>query len=294
MTGVAGVIAGYRPRTMPEGAGAFARSVVAAVEPSSPGRARALLWSCARLASFGLSVGLAPEPATLLVPSVIERFVLVGASGLSGAARRTLRTNLRHVAARVGGGPAAVSLSRERAKAAYTDADIAAYLGLADAQPTRARRMRAQALICLGAGAGLMGADLRQVRGVDVVERSGGVVVDVSGRRPRTVPVLARYHDRLVTSADFAAEGWMIGGVDPMRHNVTTPLVSSLAGGADLARLQTSRLRSTWLAALAHQLGIATFLAAAGIHCSQRLGDIAATLTVAPEAEAVALLGGTR
>ncbi|MGH9120206.1 MAG: hypothetical protein ACRD0A_20760 [Acidimicrobiales bacterium] len=288
---VAAVIAGYRPR-MPEAAGGFARTVVASVDPPSPARAKALLWSCARLASFGIGIGLEPEAAVLLHPSVIERFVLVGAPGLSGAARRTLRTNLRWVAARVGGGPAPVTLSRERAKAPYTGAEIAAWLGLAEAQPTTARRMRAQGLICLGAGAGLMGADLRRVRGADVVARSGGVVVVVGGRRARVVPVLAAYHDRLVASAAFAGDGWVIGGIDPDRHNVTTPLISSLAGGADLGRLSTARLRSTWLAALAERLGIATLLAAAGITCSQRLGDLVATLTPAAEADAVTLLSG--
>jgi hypothetical protein len=154
--------------------------------------------------------------------------------------------------------------------------------------------MKRQGLICAGAGAGLMGADLRQARGTDVKQRSGGVLIMVGGRRARVVPVLAKFHDRLLASAAFAGRGWLIGGVNPDRHNVTTPLIAPLAGGADLARLSTARLRSTWLAAVAHELGIATFLAAAGIGCSQRLGDIAATLTPASETGAVALLGATR
>ena len=54
--------------------------------------------------------------------------------------------------------------------------------------------MRAAGLVCLGAGAGLIRGDLRDVRGSDVACRSGGVVVTVRGARPRTVPVLARYH----------------------------------------------------------------------------------------------------
>lgn len=221
--------------------------------------------------------------------------MLTGVPQLSGAARRTLRTNLRHVAARMGPPRAAPpALSRERARAPYSDAQVSAYLALADAQPTAARRMRAQALICLGAGAGLVGADLRRVRGSDVVARSGGVVVDVGGRRPRAVPVLARYHDRVVASARFAGAGWIIGGVDPARHNVTTPLVSSLAGGADLARLDTARLRATWVAVVAERLGLKAFLSAAGISCTQRLGDVVAALATPTEADAVALLGAAR
>jgi hypothetical protein len=72
-------------------------------------------------------------------------------------------------------------------------AQIDGYLTLASAQPTAARRMRAAGLVCLGAGAGLIRADLRTVCGTDITRRSGGVVVAVNGTRPRAVPVLARY-----------------------------------------------------------------------------------------------------
>ena len=154
-----------------------------------------------------------------------------------------------------------------------------------------ARRMRAAGLICLGAGAGLIRADLRAVRGSDISRRSGGVIVQVSGRRPRAVPVLARYHEPLLASAAFAGTGLVTGGRDPGRRNVTTPLLRALDGGTGLPRLDTSRLRATWLADCAQLLGLATFMHAAGITCSQRLGDLLAALDPGDEAEAVALLG---
>ena len=59
----------------------------------------------------------------------------------------------------------------------YGPAQIDGYLALAAAQPTVARRMRAGGLVCLGAGAGLIRADLRAVRGTDITCRSGGVIV---------------------------------------------------------------------------------------------------------------------
>jgi integrase len=154
--------------------------------------------------------------------------------------------------------------------------------------------MRAAGLVCLGAGAGLIRSDLRHVRGSDVICRSGGVIVTVRGRRPRVVPVLARYHQRLLESAGFAGTGLVTGGTSPDRGNITTALVSALAGGTGLPRLDTSRLRATWLADCAELLSLATFMHAAGITCSQRLGDIIATLQPGDEAEAVALLGGQR
>jgi hypothetical protein len=132
-------------------------------------------------------------------------------------ARRTLRTNLRFIARRVVPhlAPADLPLPRERGKAPYSAAEIAGYLALADAQPALSRRMRAAGLVCLGAGAGLIRADLRAVHGTDVICRSGGVIAAVRGARPRAVPVLARYHDRLLAAAAFAGTGlfrWGRGG----------------------------------------------------------------------------------
>jgi integrase len=185
-------------------------------------------------------------------------------------------------------------LPRERAKQPYSPAEIAGFLALADAQSTRERQARAAGLVCLGAGAGLIRGDLRDVRGSDVACRSGGVIVAVGGARPRTVPVLARYHDRLLAAAESAGAGLVCGGSDPGRRNLANPLIRALDGGAGLPRLDTSRLRATWLAGCAELLGLATFMAAAGISCSQRLGDLVSGLEPGGEADAVRLLGAAR
>jgi hypothetical protein len=234
-------------------------------------------------------------PEVLLHPSVAERFTRC-APGLSPEARRTLRTNLRFIGRRVAPQlyPADLPLPRERAKQPYGPAQIDGYLALADAQPTAERRMRAAGLVCLGAGAGLIRADLREVRGTDVACRSGGVLVIVRGARPRTVPVLARYHPRLLAAAASAGNALICGGADPGRRNITNPLIRALDGGGGLPRLDTSRLRATWLRDCAELLGLATFMRAAGISCSQRLGDLLAGLEPAGEADAVQLLGARR
>jgi hypothetical protein len=288
----AGYIAAWRPSSVPPQAAVFARAVVGQAAPGGRERAKNLLWAAGKLAGYGIGLGLEPVPEVLLHPSVIERFT-AHAPGLTGVTRRTLRTNLRFLARAVVPQlhPADAPLPRERAKAPYTPAEIDGYLALADAQPTLARRMRAAGLVGLGAGAGLIRADLRAVRGTDICSRSGGVVAEVRGTRPRTVPVLARYHEILLAAAQFAGQNLVTGGTSPQRHNITNPLARSLAGGTGLPRLDTSRLRATWLADCAELLGLATFLHAAGISCSQRLGDITATLRPGDEAEAVALLG---
>jgi hypothetical protein len=119
-----------------------------------------------------------------------------------------------------------------------------------------------------------------------------GLVVIVGGKKARVVPVLARYHDLLCAAADFAGARYVVGGRDPRRQNVTTPLISSLAGGMDLARLDAGRLRASWLMTCAEAIGLSSFMTAAGLNSSQRLGDLAATMPPRSEAEVVALLGG--
>jgi integrase len=293
--GVAAYIAGWRPASVSPPAAAFARAVVARAGPEGRERAKNLLWAAGKLADYAVPLGLEPAPQVLLHPSTVERFTRC-APGLSGAARRTLRTNLRFIGRRAVPHlyPADVPLPRDRAKQPYSRAEIAGFLALAGAQPTAGRRARAAGLVCLGAGAGLIRGDLRAVRGSDVVCRSGGVVVQVSGPRPRTVPVLSRYHRPLLAAARAAGDGPVCGGRDPRRRNLTNRLVASLDGGGGLPRLDTSRLRATWLRDCGELLGLATFMDAAGISCSQRLGDLVAGLKPGSEAQAVRLLGAAR
>jgi integrase len=229
----------------------------------------------------------------LLAEPVIERFVVTGLNGVSPATRRTLRTNLRWLARSLERypQPAPVALERERAKLPYSRAEIEGYLRLAACLSTEARRMRASALICLGAGAGIVAGELREVRGTDVVCRAGGVMVIVEGQRARPVPVLASYQQSLLAAAQFAGDRLICGGREPSRRNITDELARALSQDSSLPRLQSGRLRSTWLVACAQRIGLGAFMHAAGIRCSQRLGDLVAGLPPPAEEDLIALLG---
>ena len=287
-------IATWRPRRHSEAVGRFARTVVALADPKSPQRARALLFAAGTLAEFAVSIGLELEAKVVLHPSVIERFCSSPKAG-SAPTRRTLRSNLRHLAraAVPHSPPGPAPMPRDKAKAPYSSRELAGYVALCDAQPTALRRARGSALVCLGAGAGLIGAELRGVRGADVVRRSGGVLVCVDGRRPRAVPVLCDYHDRLLAAASFFGDRYLVAGRKPDSHNVTNPLIRSLSGGLDLPRLEPARLRSSYLVQMAEAIGLKAFMDAAGITCSQRLGDLVGHLEPTPEERAVALLGAS-
>ena len=109
-------------------AAAFARDVITAAGPEGTERAKNLLWAAGKLADFAIGLGLDPAPETVLHPSVAERFTRC-APGLSGVARRTLRTNLRFIARRVVPHlyPADLPLPRERAKKPYRCREISGF-----------------------------------------------------------------------------------------------------------------------------------------------------------------------
>ena len=141
---VAAYIGRWRPSSVSAEAAAFAREVIARTGPAGREQAKNLLWAAGKLADWAIGLGLEAVQEVLLHPSTAERFTRC-APGLSGAARRTLRTNLRFIGRRVVPHlyPADLPLPRERAKAPYSPAEIAGLLALADAQPTIERRMRA-------------------------------------------------------------------------------------------------------------------------------------------------------
>ena len=120
---------------------------------------------------------------------------------------------------------------------------------------------------------------------------SGGLIVAVRGRSPRTVPLLSPYHERLRDSAAFAGGGFVVGGVSGDRHNVTNRLVASISGGHDLGHLELSRLRATWLATVAERLGLPGLFKAAGFSFSQQLCDLVANMAVPDNDDLVDLLG---
>lgn len=286
-------IAGYAPCGLSAPGAGVVRELVAAAAPETPTRAKALLFAASRLAAFWEARGVELSPAVLLSEASIERWVAEGTGGLSGASVRTVRTNLRALARAQERypPPSAAGLAREHAKRPYCPAEIAGYLRLAGAQSTEARRMRASALICLGAGAGVVAGELRHVRGSNVVARSGGVLVCVTGKRPRSVPVIERYQQRLLAAAQFAGQGLIVGGRAPGRRNISDDLARALSADPSLPRLEAGRLRSTWLTECAQRIGLHAFMQAAGIRCSQRLGDLTAQLPAVSEADLVALLG---
>ncbi len=278
---VAAYIGRWRPSSVSPEAAAFARDVIAKAGPAGRERAKNLLWAAGKLADYGLGLGLEPVPEVLLHPSAAERFTRC-APGLSGAARRTLRTNLRFIGRRVVPQlyPADLPLPRERAEAAVRPGG--------DRRVPRAGGRPAHGGAADARGrAGLPGggrrADPRRParrprhrRGLPVRRRRRR---RSAGRAPRAVPVLARYHAPAAGRRPVrrGRPGLRRRRARPPEHDESAWSARWTAGAGCRGWTPPGCARPGWPTAGSCS-GLATFMHAAGISCSQRLGDLVAGL----------------
>ena len=291
----AAAIRAYAPASLSPAAAAFARAAAARAAPQTRERAKALLYAAGRLAAFGESVGMELCAEALLAEATIERFVAHGLrGGLGGDAahaedqpagagpRPSGRSAARPGAAapRARQGP----LLRRRRSTATCASRRPAHRGAADARhgarlpggrggprrgraapPARARREAALGR-ARGRGLGTQGA--------------GGAGARRASRRPWRRPPASP------GGATCSAGGSPAGATSATRwgrRSAPTPRCRAWRpGGCGRPGFASARSRS----------GLRAFMEAAGMRCSQRLGDLVAELPEVDERAAVALLGG--
>jgi len=230
----------------------------------------------------------------LLDPDVIERYIAVGMSGSKDSTRATRRAILRRIARHCASPPQDLPLpiACRRVRPPYSPAEIHGLLALASAQPTASRRRTLRAILHLGLGCGIASRDLAWVRGRGVEELPDGAVsVTVSGgTRPRTVITLQAHETPLLKIARAAGCDLLIGGSARGRRNVTRGPLERVVGGEDLPRLETARLRSTWLLAhLRARTPLPALMNAAGLTTVRPLEDLLHHCPVDADAARVAL-----
>jgi len=157
--------------------------------------------------------------------------------------------------------------------------------------PSRRRSVatKAAALICCCAGAGLGPGELRASGEQTSCRDLGGVLVLVGGKRPRAVPVLSPYQERLVLAADFAGADYLVGGSEAsaatsrptssLRHRPGRTWRASSCPGSGRASCRP------WA-----QIGLRAFMDRGRDQLLQRLGDLVANLPSPTEEQAVGLL----
>jgi len=260
----------------------------------SPHNAAKYLSHLSHFAAWAHEQGVPLTLKALFDADVIERYIAVGMVGAKDSTRATRRAILRRIA-RHCASPAQdlpQPIAYRRVRPPYSPKEVQGLHALAAAPPTPCRRRTLGAILHLGLGCGIASRDLAWVRGQDIEQLpDGAVIVTVSGgTRPRDVVALQAHEAALLELSRFARGGLLIGGSIRGRRNVTRGPLDRVVGGDDLPRLETARLRSTWLLThLRARTPLPALMLAAGLTTVRPLEDLLHHCPVDAEAARLAL-----
>ena len=274
----------------------FVLAAVCGLRP--PGLASAARYArrLSGLAAWGFEEGLAIDREVLLDPAVVERHVTVGP--FTDKSRATARADLRRMGrlltTTAPWEPRPGAMARRSVAVPYPPDEVDSLWRAATSQPTPGRSRSAQAIIALGAGAGLDGRWNTRIAGDDVVTRPGVVLVQVPGPVARLVPVLAAWEERVLALARAAGPSPLVG-----RHSTSRNRASRLQHRALLpagcSLLSANRLRSTWMVThLRSGTRLPELAAAAGLEGVTVLSDLLAFVERLPNERAWTELRGDR
>jgi integrase len=230
----------------------FVLDAVADSADGIPYTAAELKVAASRLASWTWqTAGLPLERSVVFRRDVVARFIAVGCPTLKPASRGNLRSQLlrmsealldpREVPRRL------AALEPSEPAAPYSSAELISLRSWASTQTTPARRANAWVLLATGAGAGLAASEIGQLRVRDIAVDEGGVLLQITGERPRAVPVLRDWEQVLVDRTR---------ALGPERfafrenHGVYYPnLIANFIDRSQVVGVkpQSQRLRATWI-----------------------------------------------
>lgn len=248
------------------------------MEPAVTYDASDLYPAVSRLAHFARAEYAPLTDDAVFDPYMVNRFVTHHLAGYNRASRNTIRARLRRVSEALLGDDAVgkfKALGKADAVRPYTLAEQASLESWSRAQTTAERRTSAAALLSLGFGAGLTGAEIIRLRLEDVrTDVDGSIVVDVAGENERSVPVLAAWDAGLRSrQTHMGGAGWAFR-VDQRGDNINlvTDFVSRTAPPLEV---QTRRMRATWLVShLEAGTPLKSLLRVAGLKSAEALDRI--------------------
>lgn len=185
---------------------------------------------------------------------VIARFIDGGCRHYADSTKASYRSRLSQVARQLLTGPSRPIVLRsygkyDNASAPYTPSEVDHLDFWARHQRTEYRSINASVVLALCFGAGLTPAEVIALQARDVHVDAEGVVLNVEGKRPRCVPMLARWEGLIADLATSALrdDQYLFSS---MRTGVGSPnLVNCFLGECTdpPTRLVPQRMRSTWI-----------------------------------------------
>ena len=246
------------------------------------------------IAAWSLDNGVPLEVNRVLDPDNVERYVSQGLRHVPSRAtyRSVLRRLGRQLTTTAPWEPRPEPIPRRKTAVPYTEQEMRLLEQDARRQPTAAKRATALGFIALGAGAGLDGRRIADVRGTDIRTVGQIVLVDVNEPRARSVPVLDRYEDVALELAGRAGDRFVLHDSTPHRNRVNK-LASGLSHGPRHPRLEPRRLRSTWIVEhLRRGTRLPELLRAAGNTRIETFDDLLAFVAPLDELTALKVLRG--
>jgi hypothetical protein len=274
----------------------FIVPAVAALEPVGLSSAGSTVRVLTQIAAWCLSHGMPLDWEVVLDPDTVERFVSVGIR--HDRCRGTYRAELRRVGplltSKAPWEPRAEAVNRRRVAVPYSAEELELLWRDAQHQATPARLLAGQALIALGAGAGLDGRWSTRVATEDVVVRDGVAFVHVGEPAARLVPVLARWEDVVLELAGTARGQFLVGGRS-LARNRAGDLARKFVVGHGHPALSAPRLRATWLV---HHITLGTrlpeLMRAAGLEGITVLSDLMDNVESLDEVDTARMIRGER
>lgn len=215
------------------------------------------------------TAGLPLDPAAVFDRDVIDRFVSSTTQYTTMASKSTMRSRLLRMSESLLAPGLVIEtlrpLGASSPSSPYSRSEQAALRSWAASQPTPQKRKSAGALLGLGIGSGLSGKEIIQCKNSDVTSDLDGVVINVTGARPRRVPVIREWEENLRVDEPISHGDRPLfrPGQSGDNPNLITDFVSRSRGKI---ALQARRMRSTWIV---HHLNVGTptldLLSAAGV-----------------------------
>lgn len=256
-TGLPDRVKAYRPRAVDAlvwaGVGPIARQWAAAV-PGSEIQGVRLLKPLAQYLAWRVAGGRSwMDPSVVFRADEIDQFIGGGCNHLAGGTQGTYRSALRTIGEHVVGVEVAcpdrtVELAKPAPLTPYSESEFAALLGAIKGRPTDFQRDNAMVLVVFGRGAGLTAGDIANLAGTDVRStRDGATVVELTGDRRRSVPVLERWETLANQVAADAGDGPVFNPARPRATRNDIARFCDRLGWHDAPRLSVSRLRTGWI-----------------------------------------------
>jgi integrase len=254
---VARAISQFSPRRVPEDQWrrieTLVRESATKAAPKSAYSASQLMTVLSELAIWIDTIGLPLDPAVVLTPDNIDRFITDGCAHLALGTQSNYRRQLRIIGAAVLGAEVfpttQLPIPRPPPLAPYSPSDIAALRSWSRGLPSDAYRQGIATILAFCLGTGITSPELYRMAGTDVSVGEDGVTVHVSGHRTRGVEVLEVYASEVAELAQAAGDGPVFApqrsGDLTGRSQVTNFIFTCPKG--DAPHLNPIRLRNTWI-----------------------------------------------